>query len=589
MTVKEKLAALRAVMKKNHIDAFIIYSADPHMSEYLPQAWQERRWISGFTGSYGYVVVTQDKAGLWTDGRYFTQAQEQLQDTGIIMFKDKVIDAVNYVDWIISITSKNARVAVNALVTSHANWVDLKTRLEKEKRQLVHMPLLDDIWKKRISEGMNPVFVQPLERAGQSVESKLENIRQKMKEKGATAHIISSLDDVAWTLNLRGSDVKCNPVFLSYLLIKENSAKLFVKTKKLDVQAAYLMQDSNVQTEDYDSFFEHIKQLKNEKIWLSENANQAIFNAVEEDNEIYLAPVPGNLMKAIKNSTELEGFKKVMVKDGAAMVNFLYWLTHRVGKEKMNEFSIGEKLLSFRKQQENFVGISFESIVGYKGNGAIIHYSAPEKNSAEVKKEGSILVDSGGQYLEGTTDITRTLPLGEVSEEFKKDYTTVLKAHINLSMAKFPKGTRGDQLDALARLPLWEQGKDFNHGTGHGIGSFLNVHEGPQSIRKDYNPISLQPGMVLSNEPGYYIVGKYGIRHENLLLVKEYMETEWNDFYEFENLTWCPFFTAPIIKSMLTPEEIKWLNDYHKTCEQKLAHLLEGKVKDWFLELVKPI
>src|SRR5699024_10061578 len=439
-----------------------------------------------------------------------------------------------------------------------------KTRLEKEKRQLVHMPLLDDIWKKRISEGMNPVFVQPLERAGESVESKLEKIRQKMKEKGATAHIISSLDDVAWTLNLRGSDVKCNPVFLSYLLIKENSAKLFVKTKKLDVQAAYLMQDSNVQTEDYDLFFEQLKQLKNEKIWLSENANQAIFNAVEENNEIYVAPVPGNLMKAIKNKTELSGFREVMIKDGVAMVNFLYWLKHNAGKKKLKEYDVSQKLLEFRKQQENFVGISFETIVGYKGNGAIIHYAPDEKKSAEIQAEASVLIDSGGQYLEGTTDITRTLALGKVSEEFKRDYTTVLKAHINLSMAKFPKGTRGSQIDVLARLPLWEEGKDFNHGTGHGVGSFLNVHEGPQSIRREYNGIALQPGMVLSNEPGYYIVGKYGIRHENLLVVKEYMETEWNDFYEFENLTWCPFFTDSIIKSMLTAEEIKWLNDYHK-------------------------
>lgn len=589
MKVTEKVAALRAEMKKNNIDAFIVYSADPHMSEYLPQAWRERQWLSGFTGSYGYVVITQDKAGLWTDGRYFTQAKEQLQGTGIIMFKDKVIDAVDYVDWIISVTPTNAKIAVNALATSHASWTDLKTRLEQNKRQLINRPLLTKVWANRESEGMNPVFVQPLARAGQSVESKLVEIRKAMKAKGASSHIISSLDDVAWTLNLRGSDVECNPVFLSYLWISHDRAILFVKTKKLNVEAAYLMQDSNVETRDYFSFFEHLESLKNEKILLSNNTNQAIFEAVEKNNEIILAPVPANLMKAVKNKTELEGFRHVMLKDGAAMVNFLYWLTHRVGKETLTEYSISQKLFNFRKQQENFVGVSFETIVGYKGNGAIIHYAPHPKSSAEVHKDGSILVDSGGQYLEGTSDITRTFPLGEISEEFKRDYTTVLKAHINLSMAKFPKGTRGEQLDVLARLPLWKQGKDFNHGTGHGVGSFLNVHEGPQSIRKEHNPVALQPGMVLSNEPGYYIVGKYGIRHENLMVVKEWEETEWNDFYEFETLTFCPFFKEPILKEMLSAEEIKWLNDYHRECGRKLSHLLTGEVKDWFLKMIMPL
>ncbi|HLS29256.1 MAG TPA: aminopeptidase P family protein [Flavobacteriaceae bacterium] len=589
MTVKEKLAALRAEMKKNNIDAFIVFSADPHMSEYLPEAWQEREWLSGFTGSYGFVVVTKDKAGLWTDGRYFTQAKEQLQGTEITMFKDKVIDAVDYVEWIISVTSKNAKIAVNALATSHASWTDLKTKLEKNKRQLINKPLLNEVWKDRASEGMNPVFVQPISRAGESVLDKLARIREKMKEENASVHIVSSLDDVAWTLNLRGSDVECNPVFLSYLLITPEKAILFVKTEKLNEEAISLMQESNVQTQEYESFFPHLKTLKQEKIWLSNNTNQAVFEAVEDQNEIMVAPVPGNLMKAVKNKTELKGFETVMLKDGVAMVNFLYWLTDRVGKEKMTEYSVSRKLLEFRQQQENFVGVSFETIVGYKGNGAIIHYAPPSKGSAEIRAEGSVLIDSGGQYLEGTTDLTRTLPLGEITKEFKKDYTTTLKAYINLAMAKFPKGTRGEQLDVLARLPLWKEGKDFMHGTGHGVGSFLNVHEGPQSIRKEHNPFSLQPGMVLSNEPGYYITGKYGIRHENLMSVKEFKETEWNDFYEFETLTYCPFFKEPIIKEMLTCEEIQWLNDYHKTCEKKLSHLLEGQVKDWFFEMVAPI
>jgi len=589
MKVNEKLAALRAEMKKNHIDVFIVFSADPHMSEYLPQAWREREWLSGFSGSYGFLVVTEDKSGLWTDGRYFTQAKQQLQGTEIIMFKDKVVDAVDYIDWIISVTSKNAKTAVNALATSHDTWENLKEKLNKHNRQLVNDPLLARVWTNRKSEGLNPVFVQPIARAGKSVLEKLGDIRKEMKNLDADIHIVSGLDDVAWTLNLRGSDVPCNPVFLSYLVITPKKAILFVNTKKLTVEAAYLMQDSNVETRAYESFFDYLKTLEKEKILLSNNTNQAIFETVQDKNEIILAPVPGNLMKAIKNKTELQGFETAMVKDGVAMVRFLHWLTHRVGKEKMTEYSIAQKLLEFRKEQENFVGVSFDSIVGYKGNAAIIHYSPPKNHSAEVHAEGSVLIDSGGQYLEGTTDITRTIPLGKISEEFKRDYTTVLKAHIHLAMAKFPKGTRGDQLDVLARLPLWKQAKDFNHGTGHGVGSFLNVHEGPQNIRKDYNPFSLQPGMVLSNEPGYYVVGKYGIRHENLMLVKEFTESEWNDFYQFEILTYCPFYKEAIIKEMLTSEEIKWINDYHKTCERKLSHLIEPEIKNWFFKMVAPL
>lgn len=589
MTSKEKVAALREEMQKNNVDAFIVYSADPHMSEYLPEEWQERAWLSGFLGSAGFVVITQDKAGLWTDGRYFTQAPIELAGSGIDLFKDGMEGTPNYIDWIISEIPANGKVAVNALATSHSNWELLYQKLNAKNLTLVDSPLLKTVWKERGTPSKNPIFVHPLDRAGKSVTDKISAIRQKMEEQEVTVHVISSLDDVAWTLNLRGSDVESNPVFLGYILITKNDAILFTDLEKMEVEARKQMDESFVKMMPYEEFNNHLRTIKNEKILVSPNSNQSIFEALKIDNEFVKAAVPGNIMKAQKNETELEGFRKVMVRDGVAMVKFLYWLTHNAGKETMNEYSIGKKLREFRAAGENFVGESFGSIVGYKDNGAMMHYSAKSEGSKEVTNDASILVDSGGQYLEGTTDITRTLALGAVSEEFKTNSTLVLQGMIRLSMVKFPKGTRGVQLDAIARLPLWMNGKDYNHGTGHGVGSFMNVHEGPQNIRKDMNPQELLVGMVVSNEPGYYVEGEYGIRHENLIAVKESETTGSGTFYEFETLTFCPFFKDTIVKEILSEEEITWLNAYHKTCEEKLAPHLEGEVKDWFLSLVSPI
>ncbi|WP_294304244.1 aminopeptidase P family protein [uncultured Chryseobacterium sp.] len=589
MTSKEKVAALREEMQKNNVDAFIVYSADPHMSEYLPQEWQERAWLSGFLGSAGFVVITKDKAGLWTDGRYFTQAPIELAGSGIDLFKDGMEGTPNYIDWIISEIPENGKVAVNAQATSHANWELLTEKLNAKNITLADLPLLKEIWKDRGVPSKNPIFVHPVERAGKSVIDKIAAIRQKMEEQCATVHIISSLDDVAWTLNLRGSDVESNPVFLGYLVITKNDAKLFTDLDKMDVESRRQMDEAWVKMMPYEEFYNCLKAFSNEKVLVSPNSNQSIFEALKSDNEFIKAAVPGNLMKAQKNETELEGFRKVMVRDGVAMVKFLYWLTHHAGKETMNEYSIGEKLRGFRAEGENFVGESFGSIVGYKDNGAIMHYSAKKEGSKEVTNDASILVDSGGQYLEGTTDITRTLALGAVSEEFKRNSTLVLQGLIRLSMVKFPKGTRGVQLDAIARLPLWMEGKDYNHGTGHGVGSFMNVHEGPQNIRKDMNPQELMVGMVCSNEPGYYLEGEYGIRHENLIAVKEAETTIHGTFYEFETLTFCPFFKDTIVKEILSEEEITWLNTYHKACEEKLGPFLEGEVKEWFLELVNPL
>ncbi|MDR6156792.1 Xaa-Pro aminopeptidase [Chryseobacterium sp. SLBN-27] len=589
MTSKEKIAALRKEMQENNVDAFIVYSADPHMSEYLPEEWQERAWLSGFLGSAGFVVVTKDKAGLWTDGRYFTQAAIELEGSGIDLFKEGMEGTPNYIDWIISEIPAEGRVAVNALATSHANWEILTEKLNAKNITLLDLPLLDNIWKERGMPSKNPIFVHPVERAGKSVAEKIAAIRQKMESMEATVHVISSLDDVAWTLNLRGSDVQSNPVFLGYIVITKNDAKLFTDLEKLEVEARKQMDEAWVKMMPYEEFYNCLKAFRNEKVLVSPNSNQSIFEALKSENKMIKAPVPGNLMKAQKNETELEGFRKVMVRDGVAMVKFLYWLTHNAGKEPMTEYSIGEKLRGFRAEGENFVGESFGSIVGYKDNGAIMHYSAKSEGSKEVTNDSSILVDSGGQYLEGTTDITRTFALGAVSDEFKRNSTLVLQGMIRLSMVKFPKGTRGVQLDAIARLPLWMHGKDFNHGTGHGVGSFMNVHEGPQNIRKDMNPQELLPGMVCSNEPGYYVEGEYGIRHENLIAVRESEKTDSGTFYEFETLTFCPFFKDTIVKEILSEEEIAWLNNYHKTCAEKIGPHLEGEVKEWFNQLVSPL
>lgn len=589
MTSKEKVNVLQKKMEENKIDAFVVYSADPHLSEYLPEEWQERSWLTGFTGSAGFAVVTKDKAALWTDGRYFVQAPQELEGSGIELMKDGVEGTPNYIDWIISEIPENGKVAVNALATSHANWEMLKQKLSAKNITLVDLPLLKDVWTNRvIQQTKNPVFVHPLERAGKSVQEKIAAIRQKMETQNTSVHIIASLDDVAWTLNLRGSDVEANPVFLGYIVLTKNDAVLFVDLEKLQVDARKQLDEAHVKMMPYEAFFNYLKAISNQTILVSPNTNQAVFDALE-GNAFVKASVPGNLMKAQKNDAELAGFRTVMERDGVAMVKFLYWLTHNAGKESMTEYSVGKKLKSFREEGENFVGESFGSIIGYKGNGAIVHYSAKEIGSKEITNDGSILVDSGGQYLEGTTDITRTLALGNVSEAFKKDATLVLQGMIRLSMVKFPKGTKGVQLDAIARLPLWMDGKDYNHGTGHGVGSFMNVHEGPQNIRKDLNPQELLPGMVCSNEPGFYVENQYGIRHENLVAVKEVEKTDFGTFYEFETLTFCPFFKDIIVKEILSDEEINWLNNYHKQCEEKIAKHLEGDIKAWFLELVKPM
>lgn len=589
MTTQDKLSALRAEMNKAGIDAFIVYSADPHMSEYLTKEWLERPWLTGFTGSAGFVVVTKENAALWTDSRYFVQAPIQLQGSTIQLMKDGEEGTPNYIDWIISEIGEGGKVGVNALATAHNSWQKLEAKFKNKNITLIDEPLIAKIWTDRGEGQANQIFVHPEKWAGKSVKEKLANIREKLKKSEANAHVITALDDVAWTLNLRGSDVDYNPVFLGYMCLSLENAYLFVDQTKLDQNVISHLNSSGVEIKAYSEFFDFLKTVKGLDILISPSSNQSIFDALKENNKIIEKPAPGNLMKAAKNETELEGFRTVMERDGVAMVKFLYWLRNEGCHQGLTEYEIGIKLKEFRAEGENFVGESFGSIIGFKGNGAIVHYSAPKEGSKVVEADGSILVDSGGQYLEGTTDITRTFALGNVSDEFKENMTLVLQGMIDLSMVRFNKGTRGVQLDAFARMPLWKNNKDYGHGTGHGVGSFMNVHEGPQNIRKDMNDQPLLKGMVLSNEPGFYLENQYGIRHENLVAVKEVAASDFGTFYEFETLTVCPFFNDSIKPEMLTQSQKDWLNNYHAWCKEKLEKHLEGDVKDWFLDLVKPI
>lgn len=589
MTTNEKISALRQKMKDQQIDAFIVYSADPHMSEYLPQKWLERVWLSGFTGSAGFVVITLDKAALWTDSRYFVQAPKELAGSEIQLMKEGLEDTPDYITWLKNELNPGDVVATNALVASHHNWTQLTQQLSQNHITLANADLLKELWTDRKEDESDPIFIHPTHLAGKTVTEKLNDIREAIAQEGADTHIITALDDVAWTLNLRGNDVSFNPVFLGYILIEKEKTILFVDKNKLNDEVKNHLKEAKVEIENYDNFLSYLEQLKNHKIWISPTSNQAIYHTIEKNNKVISKPAPGHLMKAIKNEAELEGFRKVMVRDGVAMVKFIYWLKHVGANQGLTEYEVGEKLRAFRAEGDNFVGESFGSIVGYEGNGAIVHYSAKKENSSKIQAQGSILVDSGAQYLEGTTDITRTFALGEVSQDFIQDCTLALQGMIELSMVHFPKGTKGVHLDALARLPLWMHHKDYGHGTGHGVGSFMNVHEGPQNFRKDLNNQDLIPGMVLSNEPGFYLEGNYGIRHENLVTVRAIDKTAFGTFYDLETLTICPFLLEVIDLELLTTPQKNWLNQYHQWCREKLENYLEGEVKDWFLKITEPV
>lgn len=583
--IQDRLAALREVMRRESIDAFIFPSTDPHNGEYVPAHWEGRKWISGFDGSAGTAVVTMDKAALWTDSRYFIAAEEQLQGTEFKLMKERVEGTPTISQWLgMSLAHINGAVVGLDGYVNAAN--EVKGLAEKLRRQggitiRTNFDPLDIIWKDRPEIPLNTVVQHPQEYAGETAESKLQRIRTAVKRSGAEALLVTALDDIAWTLNLRGSDVHCNPVAVAYLLIDVEKTILYINKVKLAPSAADALKTAGVVVEDYGNVVEGLRHFDGYNILLDPNqVNYALFSAVSAKKVVEAAsPVP--YLKCVKNEAEIQGFHSAMLRDGVAMVKFLHWLKPAVEAGGQTELTVEKKLTSLRAEQPLFKGVSFDTIAAYQEHGAIVHYEATPETDVELKPRGFLLLDSGAQYLDGTTDITRTIPLGPVTEEQKKVYTLVLKGHIQLELCKFPNHASGTQLDILARQAMWKEGLNYMHGTGHGVGSYLNVHEGPHQIRMEWKPAPLQAGMTVTDEPGLYLAGKFGVRIENTLLIKDFIETEFGKFLQFESLTLCPIDLSCADLDMLTAEEKQWLNDYHKMVFEKLSPLLNDEEKEW--------
>jgi Xaa-Pro aminopeptidase len=585
MNRTERMAALRAAMHRKQIDAYIIPGSDAHLSEYVPDRWKGRQWISGFTGSAGTVVVTAGKAGLWTDSRYFLQAATQLEGSGIELYKTGLPDSISIPDFLLQELPEGAVAGLDGQSYSAAATRTLEGLLgEKHIRLHTETDLLDELWEDRPPIPAHSLFELPVEIAGQSVRDKLEAVNRRLRLAGADAVLLCALDEVAWTFNIRGNDVDYNPVALAYAFVSEKESVLFVPPGKLTQEISGHLTAEGVTLADYGMVASYLSGLApGLRIFVDPDKTQtALCRAIPPHCRIIEGVTPANHLKSIKNPVEIAGFRKALVKDGVALTRFHIWLEKQLAAgEELTEISITEKLSSLRAEQPLYISDSFRSICGYAGHGAIVHYSATPETDARIRPEGILLMDSGAQYLDGTTDITRTIALGEPTEAMKKDFTLVLKGHISLAKCKFPAGTRGSQLDILARKPQWDAGINYLHGTGHGIGHCLNVHEGPQSIRMEENPVTLQPGMVMSNEPGIYRTDRYGVRTENMMVVCLDSETEYGAFFSFETLTLCYIDTSLIIPSMLSFREREWLNRYHRTVYETLSPLLEEDEREW--------
>ena len=591
--IKQRLDDLREVMRREKLAAFIFPSTDAHQSEYVASHWQGREWISGFDGSAGTAVVTLDRAALWTDSRYFLAAEQQLQGTEYQLMKLRVEGTPTIGQWLIEQLAdvKSPEVGLDGMVNSFHDTQALVDELRKAAGITVRTNFdpLEVIWKDRPSIPVNPVEIQPLEFAGESFRSKLSRIRTALRELHADGMLVSALDDIAWTLNLRGSDVHCVPVFVSYLLIASDKVSLFVDEEKLTPAVRDYLVGNGVSLYKYNKVEEGLRNYSEYNILLDGDETSYRLWKTVKCREIvsFTSPIPA--MKAIKNQSEIAGFRSAMLRDGVAMVKFLRWLKPAVEQGGQTEMSINEKLTSLRAEQEYFRGLSFDTIAGYQEHGAIVHYEATPQTDAVLRPEGLILIDSGAQYQDGTTDITRTIALGPVSERMKYIYTLVLKAHIQMELVKFPDGASGTQLDAVGRACLWRSGLNYLHGTGHGVGSYLSVHEGPHQIRMEWKPTPLRSGMTVTDEPGIYLAGEFGVRIENTLLVKDYMQTEMGKFLQMESLTLCPIDTAPIDVLLLTEEEKNWLNVYHQLVFEKLSPWLDEEDKNWLQEATKSL
>ena len=601
-TISEKIGALRELMRREGLGAFIFPSTDPHNSEYVADHWKGREWISGFNGSAGTAVVTMTSAALWTDSRYFIAAAEQLKDTEFVLMKERIAGTPTIPEWIGTqlsalnaqrsslIAHRSTEVGIDGSVMTAAAVEQLVAELRSEGGLTLRTNIdpLRTIWTDRPPLPTAPIEIQPMQYAGKSARDKIAEVRNALRKEHADGMLVAALDDIAWTLNLRGSDVHCNPVFVSYLLIDSKKATLFIDKQKVTPEVAEYLRNEGVAVADYDKVGQGLKDYFEYNILISpDEVNYTLYNKVER--EIVCRPSPIPYLKAVKNEAEIEGFRQSQIRDGVAMVKFLRWLKPAVEAGGQTEMSVDARLTALRAEQSLFRGISFDTIAGYEEHGAIVHYEATEETDAPLKAEGLLLLDSGAQYQDGTTDITRTIALGRVTEEQRHIYTLVLKGHIQLAMLCFPDGASGTQLDALARKDMWAEGMNFLHGTGHGVGSYLCVHEGPQQIRMEYRPAKFHAGMTVTNEPGIYLEGRFGVRIENLMIAMPYKTTAFGDFLQFETLTLCPIDTAPIDVEMLTEDEIQWLDNYHKMVFHRLSPHLDGEDVAWLREATKPL
>lgn len=590
--INQRLESLREVMRREHLSAFIFPSTDAHQSEYVADHWQGRTWISGFNGSAGTAVVTMKSAALWTDSRYFLAAEEQLKGTEFQLMKLKIEGTPTISEWLAQeLQGENAEVGLDGMVNSYHETMGLIADLRKSGGITVRTNFdpLGLIWTDRPAIPANPVEIQPMEFAGESVASKISRIRTALRQRHADGMLISALDDIAWTLNLRGTDVRCVPVFVSYLLISSQQVSLYVDSAKINDEVKAYLTENGISLYPYNKVAEGLERYSEYNILLDGDETSYFLWKTVKCQEIIAGKSPIPAMKAQKNDREIAGFRQAMLRDGVAMVKFLRWLKPAVEAGGQTEISIDRKLTSLRAEQHLFRDISFDTIAGYQAHGAIVHYEATPETDVALKPEGLILIDSGAQYQDGTTDITRTIALGPVTEEMKHVYTLVLKGHIQLELAKFPDGASGTQLDALARECMWREGYNYLHGTGHGVGSYLSVHEGPHQIRMEWKPTPLRAGMTVTDEPGLYLSGKFGVRIENTLLIKGYQTTEFGKFLQMESLTLCPIDLTPVDFSMLQPEEIEWLDTYHRDVFEKLSPYLEGEDLEWLREATRPV
>jgi Xaa-Pro aminopeptidase len=594
--MSEKLAALRHLTKRRGVRAYLIPSADPHQSEYVPECWKRRQFITGFTGSAGDAVVTLRKAGLWTDSRYYLQAEREIKGSGFQLFKSGLPGVPTWQEWLVKELRRGDNLGLDPRLIPHQNYAKLERELRRRGISIKspERNLVDEIWPEQPPYPRKPVVVHPQKYAGESVKKKIGRLRRKIEDEGADAHVLIALDAIAWLFNIRGSDVEFNPLTIAYAIVTTKKTVLFIDRKKFGKKTEAAL-SKIIDCRSYDDFASYLHRLGREKrrVWLDEpNVSQWIVDELGKGATLIFKPSPVALFKAVKNKTEIAAAKAAHVRDGAAITQFLYWLAREVPKGRVTELSAAHNLEEYRRLQPLSRGLSFRTISSYGEHGAVVHYSVAPETNIPLKPKGIYLVDSGSQYLDATTDITRTMALGRISDEQRDRFTRILKGVIGLSTVSFPRGTSGPQLDILARKALWEKGLNYGHGTGHGIGAYLNVHEGPQSIAPARGiGIALEPGMILSIEPGFYKDGEYGLRLENLVLVvkDEVRSKPGSAFYTFETLTICPIDLKLVKRELLTDAEIRWLNGYHQRVRRALTPLLGKAEAAWLKAATRPI